>query len=330
MPYTMCRIAALVIAGIVLGVSPHAVAQSPPGRVLGCWAETNVLAVSGVVHTRAVPYFVEVELTVHNKSAAPLWFDPGRTMLVPDDGPPVAAASRDQVLQALRTPSPAYLDAAGVVVSGSFAVGVSVGPIDLRARALEARLLKAAVVAGEARYTGSVYYHPRSWPANFDVVVDGLRLGAGSALPAVRLRGCVMPVRPQAPPVPLAPSPPSTRRIETSARATAGPVTVSVSSLEIARFATTLHVTVENASGRDADTFVTLGGTHLVDQTQKRYALRILQSEVPERVPARGLMRGRLVFDPLPMEAPASPLTLSMPGFRIGDSTYDIAVILAF
>jgi hypothetical protein len=281
------------------------------------------------VHTRAAPYFVEVELAVHNKSAAPLWIDPGRITLVPAEGRPVSAAPPQQVLETLYVPSSTYVDAAGVVVSGSFAIGIGIGPIDFRRRALEARILRAESIAGDARHSGSVYFHPRAWPDRFHVIVDGLRLGAAAALPAVPVRDCVMPVRPVMPPTPPVAPVPGARRMDSTARATAGPLTVAISAIEIARFATTLTVSVENASDREADLFAAFGRTQLVDDAAAAYPLRILKSDLPDRVSSHGTVRGRLVFEPLPLDQTPPRVTLALPGVRVGDLVHDIAVVIA-
>jgi hypothetical protein len=320
--------ATFLTAALLLGQSATASAQSSPAGAARCRAENNFLSVAGTVHTRATPYFVEVELTVRNKSAASLWIDPTRITLVPDGGDPVAAAAVDQVLQTLRTPSPTYVDAAGIVVSGSFAFGVGIGPIDLRARALEARILRSSAIAGAAHHAGSVYFHPRAWPARFDLIVDGLRLGGGAPLAALPVRDCAMPARPETPPRPLAPPIPSARRTEISARAAAGLVTMTVSAVELARFATSLTVTVENASDREADLFAAFGRTRLIDDAGAAYALRILRSDLAERVPARGMVRGQLVFEPIPLDRTPPRVTLALPGVRVGDLVHDIAVVV--
>jgi hypothetical protein len=312
---------------VLLGHGALASAQPSTASTADCQAENNFVAIAGIVHVRA-PYFVEVELSVHNKSAAALWIDPARITLVPDDGRPIATASSDQVVHAPRGSAPVYIDATGIIVSGSFAIGVGIGPIDLRGRTLEARFLRAQSIPGDARQAGSVYFNPKAWPARFDLAVNGLRLGAGASLPALSLRGCVLRHIPKVPPQPLAQPIPSARRIEVAAQATRGPVTMKVSAVELGRFATTLTVAIENASDREMDLFTAYGHTRLVDDAGASYALHILRSDLAERVPARGTIHGRLVFEPIPLDRVPPKVTLALPGLRVGGLIHDLAVVV--
>jgi hypothetical protein len=320
----------IVVAVLVLlgELSTTALAQAPsPAR---CRAESAALSAAGVVQPRALPHFVEVELTLQNKAAGPIRIDPGRVTLVPSEGLPVAPASKDDVIQTLRSPSPAYVDVFGFFTIGSVGVGVGVGPIDLQARAIESRLLRAAELAPGASMKGSVYFRPASWPAQFAVVLDGLATSAGTALPPLELRNCELPVRPLTPPTSRAPLLPVTRTISTRARAEAGPLAVSVSSIELTRLATTLTVTVENTSATEASLFVAIGQAQLVDADGKTYAIRILRSDLPERVGPRSQSMGRLVFEPLPVDLAVTSVTLTMPGLAVDDTSYDLRIDLRF
>jgi hypothetical protein len=249
-------------------------------------------------------------------------------MLVPAEGQPVVPAPRDQVVSALRSPSSTYADFHGIFWSGSFGFAVGVGPIDLQARAIDARIFRAVELAPGASHRGSVYFRPAAWPAQFAVVLDGLTTAAGAKLGVVELQNCVMPVRPLAPPASLDPAPMAVRAIAVTAQATAGPVGLSVSRVEMARFATTLTVTVENAADQEASLFVAIGQAYLADSAGRTYAVRMLRSDLRDRVAPRGHARGQLVFEPLPAELAVGPISLVMPGVRVGDAAYDLKVQL--
>jgi hypothetical protein len=323
------KVAAIGLAlVVVLGV--HTNARSQPRTAGPCRVDGPVVSADGTVRSRALPYFLEIELTVTNRLPGRLRLDPMRFVLVPDQGDPVGAAAPDQVVSVLRSPSPAYLDLAGVVWTGSVAIGVGVGPIDLQARAIEARMLKPGDVASGASVRGSIYFGPAAWPAQFTLSLDGLAGESSAALPPAELRGCQMPYRPSQPPVVVSPVPAAPRTFLISARATAGPVAVSVSKVEFARHATTVSVAVENGAAVDADLFVAIGQAELVDGAGRAYAVRMLRSDLADRVAAGGQVRGILVFDPLPMPAGKVSAVLLMPGVRVAGATYDIRIDLQF
>jgi hypothetical protein len=305
-------------------------ASAQVGPVPRCQAGTAALSAAGVVQTRALPYFVEVELTLLNKSQWGIRLDPARFVLQPDQGDLVAPARPDQVIYALRSPTGANLGLFGVFWSGSVGVGVSAYPLDLSARTIDARILKAGELAPGAAIKGSVFFRPASWPARFSIFLDGLAGESGVGLPSVELRNCQMPFRPSEPPVVLNPPPPGARTFAVSARADSGPIVVTVSSVEFNRLATTLTVTVENSAEVDADLFTAIGETRLVDNTGKVYLVRMLRSDLPDRVGPRSQGRGRLVFEPLPIPPITSSATLTIPGVRVAPASYDISIDLRF
>jgi hypothetical protein len=282
------------------------------------------------VQSRAIPYFLEIELTLTNRSEGRLRIDPARLVLIPDQGDPVGPAGRDEVVSALRGPSPTYLDLAGVVWSGSVAVGVGIGPIDVQARTIEAKMLKAGDLASGASVRGSVYFRPSSWPARFALALGGLAVEPGGTLSVVEMRNCQMPFRPSRPPVVFTPTPTAPRAFSVSARANAGEVVVSVSKVEFARHATAVSVTVENGAAVDADLFVAVGQAELIDSVGNSHAVRMLRSDLPNLVAARSQAGGMLVFDPLPMPLATTYAVLMMPGVRVGDAAYDIRIDLRF
>ncbi len=325
------RLTVIVVSVLLALGGPISAASAQVGPTAPrCQADAAALSAAGVVYTRAVPYFIEVELILLNKSQGGIRLDPGRFVLQPDQGDLVAPASRDQVIYALRGPSGVNLGVFGIFWSGSVGVGVSAYPLDLSARTIDARILKAGELAPGATLKGSVFFRPATWPARFSILLDGLAGESGAGLPSVELRNCQMPFRPSEPPVVLSPPPPGARTIAVSARADAGPIVVSVSSVEFNRLATTLTVTVENSAEMEADLFTAIGETRLVDNTGKAYLVRMLRSDLPDRVGPRSQSRGRLVFEPLPVPPEVSSAQLTIPGVRVAAETYDIRIDLRF
>ncbi len=324
------RLTMIVVSVLLVLGAPISAASAQVGSTPRCQADIAALSAAGVVHTRALPYFVEVELTLMNKSQGGIRLDPGRFVLQPDQGDLVAPASRDQVIYALGGPSGVNLGLFGVFWSGSVGVGVSAYPLDLSARRIDARILKAGELAPGVTLRGSVFFRPASWPAHFNILLDGLAGESGAGLPPVELRNCQMPFRPSEPPVALNPPPPGARTFAVSVRADAGPIVVSVSSVEFNRLATTLTVTVENSAEANADLFTAIGETRLVDNTGKVYLVRMLRSDLPDRVGPRSQGRGRLVFEPLPIPPITISATLTIPGVRVAPASYDISIDLRF
>jgi hypothetical protein len=319
----------LVLGGPISAAS----AQATPST-LRCRADATLLSVAGTVHTRALPYFVEVELTLLNKSQAGIRIDPWRFVLVPDQGDPVPPVSPDQVVYALGGPGPLNVGYFGVFWGGwGNSIGVAVGgavPLNLSARAIEARILRPGELAAGASLKGSVYFRPASWPSQFTLLLDGLAVSPGAGLPPVELRNCQMPFRPSEPPVVLTPPPPGARTIALSARADAGPIVVSVSGVEFTRQATTLTMVVENSAEVDADLFVAIGEARLTDDAGKTYAVRMLRSSLSDRVAPRDQSRGTLVFEPLPIPSTPTSAVLTMTGVRVAGAQYDIRLDLRF
>jgi len=324
------RILATVVATLALlagqGAPVHAQALSP----LPCQAERVSLSAAGLVQPRALPHFIEIELTLQNNGLTPVRIDPARFVLLPDGGPGVVPTGRDDVVRALHRPSPVSVSVAGFITMGAVGISIGVGPFDLQVGTIETRLLRAMEVAPGAIVRGSVYFRPASWPAQFSLVLEGLTTISGAALPALTLQPCAMPARLLGSPALVALPPAAPRTVAVSARVETGPLAVSVSSIELTRLATTLSVTVENAAETEASLFVAIGQAQLVDAAGKVYAVRMLRSDLPERVGPRGQARGRLVFEPLPLEPTATPGVFVLPGARVGDDVYDLRVELRF
>jgi len=321
--------AGLTVVLILCSSVAPSLAQVGPAAA-PCRVDTFLVSAAGTVKTRALPYFVEVELTLTNKSQIDLRVDPGRFTLLPDRGEPVTPAGRAQVIEALRNPSPVNVGFFGFFSIGSVGVAVGAYPLDLAARTVDGRILKSGELAPGASMSGSVFFAPAAWPAQFTLSLDGLTTPSGTGLPAVVLQQCRMPFRPTEPPVAFNSIPAGARSIAVSVRGEAGPIAVNVSSVEFTRLATTFTIEVENAADADADLFVAIGDARVTDAAGKRYAVRMLPSDLPDKVAARGRGRGRLVFEPLPIPPAVNTATLVIPGVRVGATAYDISLDLRF
>jgi hypothetical protein len=318
---------AVAVLGLLSGTGTPAHTQT---SAVGCEAVQGVLAARAVVYSRALPYFVEVDLTVRNTGAQPVRIDPTRFVLVPDAAPPVAAADRAAVIQALQRPSATSISIFGFFgTNGSVGIGIGLGPIEIPSRAIEARLFPPTTLSGGAAIRGSVYFRPAAWPAQFSLILNDLTNAAGVALPPLELRHCTLPVQPEGAPEPMAP-PQAARTIAMSVRTETGPLTVAVSRVELTRQATTLTVTVENTAAAEASLFVAIGQAHLVDSSGQTYAVRMLRSDLPDRVGPQSRVHGRLVFEPIPPASAERVVACVMPGVRVGDDVYDLRVDLRF
>jgi hypothetical protein len=197
-------------------------------------------------------------------------------------------------------------------------------------RAVDARILKSGELAPGASFSGSVFFAPAAWPAQFALTLDGLTAPSGTGLPPVVLQQCRMPFRPNEPPVAFNSISAGARSIAVTARGVAGPIAVNVSNVEFTRLATTVIVDVENAADAEADLFTAIGEASVTDAAGRRYAVRMLPSDLPDKVAARGRGRGRLVFEPLPIPPAVSAATLAIPGVRVGAAAYDLKIELRF
>jgi len=56
----------------------------------------------------------------------------------------------------------------------------------------------------------------------------------------------------------------------------------------------------------------------------------VMRSDLPDRVPARGIVRGRLVFEPLPFPPVLRSARLTLPEIRVGEALYEITLDLHF
>lgn len=123
---------------------------------------------------------------------------------------------------------------------------------------------------------------------------------------------------------------PGPRTIGLSARSTAGPIAVAVTTVEFAALLTTLGVSVENTAEVEVNLFNAIAEARLLDGAGKTYAVRVVRSDLPDRVPPRGSVRGRLAFEPLPLPPAVSRATLTLPGIRVGEALHDVTLELRF
>lgn len=181
----------------------------------------------------------------------------------------------------------------------------------------------SAIVAVQITRRDSRGRVERQWLQTFSTVLED---GAWRIQLEDRLIAAVKGTSPAASPTP----PSGTRTLALSARATAGPIAVAVTSVEFARELTSLVVSIENAADIETNLFNAISDARLVDNTGKTYAVRVLRSDLPDRVPPRSSVRGRLVFEPLPLPPTVRSATLTLPGVSVGDAAYDITLELRF
>ncbi len=312
----------LICALVVLGLPAGASAQSMPAGPL-CQGEVQFLNAAASVQQRGIPYFVEVEVILVNRSQTKIQMDPGRFVLVPDQGEPAGPLTLEQAVRAVRNPGQLGM---GFLLFGVVGVIANAVTQDRWAKEVEARYLKAGELAPGSIVKGSVYFKFIRM-TRFDLRLEGLDAETAAPLPPVQLTGCQMPAR-AVQPDPAASPTPQVRMIALTARATSGPVALAVSNVEFTREATVLTVTVENAAEAEANLYNALGETTLTDNTGKIYQMRMLRSDLVDRVPPRGQVRGRLVFEPLPFPPAVTSAVLTMREIRIGDDVYEIKVEL--
>ena len=307
---------------LVLVPSTCAFAQSGPPQPASCSGASDVLTVTATVRPpRAV---LEIELALRNASPAPIRIDPARFALFNDQGEQFAPLSAEQARQLIRNPA---LDLWGWFWFGTSGseVGIGVGVTTQASQEVDLRILRAVDLTPGATLRGSVYFRSPHPQVNlFILSLDGLTGGTDTPLAPVRLT-CDVP-RAAA----TSGSVGAAKLVPLNARAAAGPVAVSVSGVSFAKDFTTLMVSVENSATVEAGLFAALLDARLTDDAGKTYAVRLLRSDVPDRVPARGTVRGRLVFEPLPFPPALRSARLTLPEIRVGDAVYEIALDLRF
>src|SRR3989304_94508 len=106
-----------------------------------------------------------------------------------------------------------------------------------------------------------------------------------------------------------------------TARAPAGPLTMSVERAELGKDETAFAVTIENAGDSEANLFNAIADATLTDDAGKTYFVRTRGTTRADRSGAGGNVKGRFVFEPLLPSTRRA--TLTMPGVRIGDAAHE-------
>src|SRR3989304_6098686 len=96
-----------------------------------------------------------------------------------------------------------------------------------------------------------------------------------------------------------------------TARATSGPLTMSVERAELGKDETAFAVTIENTGDSEANLFNAIADATLTDNAGKTYFVRTLRTNLVDRIGAGGNVKGRLVFEPLPPSTRRAPLPLA-------------------
>ncbi len=322
------RVTTIGVMVVVLSIlTGHSVvlAQSGAARFTTCQVGSDALAVSATVRQ---PYVIlEIELVLQNGSASGIQIDPSRFALYSDQGELNVPLSAEQAAQLIRNPT---LDvwAWFWVVSGNFGVAVGVGGTSEQVQRVDTRMLRPTELLPGASVKGSLYFRSPNPRVNlFTLSLEGMA-AAGERLAPVRLN-CEMPRPPASGGAAAAPAP-AMKTITMNARAAVGPLIISVPALDFAKDFTAVMLSIENSADVEANLFAVLLDTKLIDDTGRAYAVRPLRSELPARVPARGSVRGRLVFEPLPLPPAIRVTRLTMPEVRVGDAVYDIQIELRF
>lgn len=321
---TIALVGILVLAGLPDVASAQSAFQGPPGP--SCQGEADYLTASAAVQQRGIPYFIEVELVLVNKSPGAVRVDPSQFTLIPGQGNPAPPLTLEQTLQAVRNPSQQFF---GFLLFGVVGLIANVETQRRWAQEVEGRILRVGEIAPGAIMKGSVYYKVIPRLTQFALALDGMTAGEGQALAAVSLANCQMPARPGTP----APEPtpaPSVVAFALNARAAAGPVAVSVSRAELTKDATSVTVVIENAGDVEAELYTAIADATLTDNKGKSYAVRLLRTDLAEVVAPRGQIRGKLAFEPLPPPPAVASAVLKIPEIRVGEAVYEVKVELRF
>jgi hypothetical protein len=311
----------VLIVGSLLLTQPFRVGGQESRAPVPCQAESAGLTILAAVRQR-VPYVFEIELTIRNGSAAIVRLDPAGLVLVPDRGAPVKPLTLDQTIQPIR--APISVGVSWLAVFGSFGIFVNVDSQELLIRDVEARFLSPAPVAPGATLKGSAYFRPQLELTQFDLLVDELTMPSGEPLAALLLRTCPVPGRTAG--SRPAGAPPEGRAAAPNARGAAGPFAATVRGVLLTADATTISVSLENGGAVEGRLFNALADARLTDQLGRVYPVRMLRSDVPDRVAPGGSVHGRLVFAPLPLAPTTRGATLTLPGVAAGDAAYDLNV----
>ena len=252
--------------------------------------------------------------------------DPARIEIIPDHGDRMAPLTVEQAVQAVRNPSQRLV---GVLLFGVVGYLANRDTQERWAKEVEARILRSGELPPGAPVKGSVYFKPNPKMTQFALSLGGMSVESGDSLTAAAVANCQVPTRSSA----SAPSPrptPTVRAVALSARAAAGPVTLAVSNAQFTDDLTALTIAIENTADVEANLFSAIGSATLTDSKGRSYPVRMLRSDLAERVGPRSRIQGTLAFEPMPVSPPAASAVLTIPEIRVGSDVYEIKTELRF
>lgn len=307
---------------IALAASLQVAAQTTPAAPT-CIGDSEALLVTGT-GSRGQTFLI-VDLNLSNRTSGPIRIDPARITVETDAGAKVAPMSVNEAKGAIRNVG-AYVGAAflgpiGIVLTAASAVRLN--------REIDARILRAGELPSGQPMSRSLYVNVPDKPVSrVTVMIDGLTGTSGQLLPPILLRCGVRTLgmtEADQPPQPPA-STITVRTVSPWAQATAGPISVAVSVVEFWPDFTSVDVTLTNNSDAEADVFSALANATLTDQSGKTVAVRLIKSQYPERIPARGTANARLGFEALASPPQTTAATLIIPGIQVGRNAHEVRV----
>lgn len=311
---------ALMVA-LVLAAPTGAFAQTPPDQSTRCQGESDAISVSSTVLPPAAVF--EIELTLQNKAVGKIHVDPGRFSVTGEMDEMLTPLTADQAKGFIDNPGQSFWS---FFWFGSLGYAANQAKQAEQKKQIDTRILNATDIPPGGVRKGSLFFKvPTPKAEQFTLVIEGLTL-EGTDLAPLRL-GCAFPKSFHAGQG-AAPTPPSVRTFTLVARGGSGPIVLGVSKIVFAKDSTSLEVTVENSSDVEANIFFAVANATLTDNAGKSYALRVLKSEISDRVAPHGSIPGRLTFEPMPLPPLTTGVTLTMPDIRAGDAVYEVKVDL--
>lgn len=313
------RRVAIVLAVLLLLPLQAAGQSSPPSPT--CIGESEAIHVAGFA-TRAESFLI-VDLTLSNRSSGPIRVDPSRITLETARGYTASPMSEDEVKSSIGSIGAhivglAFLGPVGLILSGASAVRIN--------REISAKILRAGELPSRQPISKSVYFKVPDTPmSRVAITIGGLTPASGEPVPAIRLQCAVRKIEQNA--EPQAPRPLMTvHTVSPSAQGTAGIVRAAVSVVEFWPDVTMVELTLVSTAGADANVFSALANATLTDQAGKTVGAKLIRSEFPDRIPARGTVTAKLAFEPLPAPPQTQSLTLVIPGIQVGQQTFETRV----
>ncbi len=310
--------AIIVVLLLVLLPAGPVSAQPATGPTGKCEALSDFLIVAATTYS-SVPIF-EVQVELRNNSTGRLRVEPQMFAFTSQQTGRIAPLTLDGARAVVQNPTQVL---AGLFLFGLLGLFANIESQKRWTAHVETNIFKPADLAPEGTVKGSLFFQPNLSMTQGTLTVDGVKTEAGEALPALSTICAVPTLAGQ-----VAAVAPAVRSYVMTARATSGPITLSVQRVGFASAETVLSVAIENAGEAEANLFAAVADAKLTDETGKSYVVRTLRSTVPERVGPRARVEGRLAFEPLP--ATVRRATLALPEIRIGDAVHDLKSELRF